>query len=499
MPSRLTRRALGRGLAVLVGGAAIAPIVAACGSAAPTATPVPAKPAEKPAAAAPTSPAAAATKPAEAPKPTEAAKPAPAAAPAGTKQVQGEFVLSAVSDTEAYKKWAEAFLRDKYPGLKVRFDITPWGEYWTKLQTVFAANEQIDLMMNHDSRAQAFAARGVLQPVDDFKKAMPLLVPESELWTDSLPYLSWKGKLYAWPCLFATYGLVYNKTLFQKAGVPVPNDQLTWEGLAEVGQKLRMDTNADGKPDTWGWASWGHLDNIGYWTTTVNAYGGDHFNKDVTKATINEAGGVAGLQAMQDFWVKHKVAPNPAALQQLGGNIDGIVRQGLGATAYIYVGHMDVMQENAKKNNFEWGVALPPAGPQGRFMRVGGSSWSVPKTAKHAEPAWDWARHQVSHVATVNEIATELKMAVAHLPTYEKTLAPKGEVATMLGESWKKVFVDGALKYGKALNYSHVGVEYTTMAAAELAPLADGSKSAKEVSEAIASKGNKLLAEAKTI
>jgi ABC-type glycerol-3-phosphate transport system substrate-binding protein len=148
------------------------------------------------------------------------------------------------------------------------------------------------------------------------------------------------------------------------------------------------------------------------------------------------------------------------------------------------------------KGKFEWGLAHVPQGPAGRFMRVGGSSWSIPKSARLPEIAWDYLRHQVSHVPTVQEIAAE-GHAVAHIPSYEKALAPTGEEAAYLGDSWQKVFVDGAKKHGAPVNYSRIGVEYAPILGAELASLADCSKTPKQVADAIAAKANAALAEAK--
>ena len=59
------------------------------------------------------------------------------------------------------------------------------------------------------------------------------------------------------------------------------------------------------------------------------------------------------------------------------------------------------------------------------------------------------------------------------------------------------MFVDGLKQAGVAVNYSRIGVEYSPMLGAELAPLADGSKTPKEVGQSIAAKANKLLADAK--
>ena len=111
------------------------------------------------------------------------------------------------------------------------------------------------------------------------------------------------------------------------------------------------------------------------------------------------------------------------------------------------------------------------------------------------EVAWEYIRFHQSDVPTVKEIA-KANFSVSHIPTYEST-PPPGELGEYLGDSWKKVFVDGLKQSGASVSYSRVGVEYSPMLGAEMAPLADGSKTPKEVGESIANKANKLLADAK--
>jgi ABC-type glycerol-3-phosphate transport system substrate-binding protein len=469
-----------------VAASSAAAAAAACAAPAPpTATPAPAKPVEV-------------AKPAEAPKPVEAAKPAEApkpaaAAPQTAAPPTGEFVFGSHNQIETYPKWVDDFFAKKYPTVKVRYDVTPGlGDYMTKVQTQIAAGEAIDFMLNHESRAQSLAYRGALLPLDDFRASKPFYVPEAELFTTPVPLLSWQGKVFAWPNLFASYGLVYNKTLFDKSKVSYPTDNWTWDDMAEAAAKLTV--SKDGKVESWGWVYWSDPSWAPGWYPTLRAYGGDHFDKDQSKATLNEPGGVAALQFMQSMWCQKKAVPPPAVMGQLGGDY-AMLKQGIAAMSLFYAGgHADLMKSS--KGKFEWGIAHVPQGPAGRFMRVGGSSWSMPKTARLREVSWDLLRHMISDVPTVQSMASE-GHAVAHFPSYDKFTAPTGEMAEYLGDSWKKVFADGARKYGAPVNYSRIGVEYAPMLGAEMSFVADCSKTPKQVADGIVAKANAALAEAK--
>lgn len=57
------------------------------------------------------------------------------------------------------------------------------------------------------------------------------------------------GKHYALPYSMATYGLYYNKAMFDKAGVPYPTDDWTWDDLRAAALKL---TSGSGASKTYG-------------------------------------------------------------------------------------------------------------------------------------------------------------------------------------------------------------------------------------------------------
>ena len=158
-------------------------------------------------------------------------------------------------------------------------------------------------------------------------------------------------------------------------------------------------------------------------------------------------------------------------------------------------GHYRTLFRDAK-DKFDWGVVAQPAGPAGRFIRAGGSSWSLPRTSRLPDLAWEFLRYQVSDVDTVREIAVEQGSAVAHIPTFEKHVAPAGEMAPW-ADTWRKAFVEGVMKHGVSPNYSRVGTEYTPILGEELTAMARCSKPPREVAESITARANKLLSETK--
>jgi multiple sugar transport system substrate-binding protein len=416
-----------------------------------------------------------------------------AARRAALAQASGDFVFVAHQEIEAYRKWLTRFLETRFPNVRPQIEITPGLEpYFTRFVALMASGQHVEFMLNHESRAQAMAFRGALLPLDQYRARAPFLVPESELFTVPLARtLSWKGKLYAWPNLVANNSIYFNKTLFERAKVPLPAENWTWSDLAQTAQRLTL--GGGGQPESIGWPEWQDPSWPPGWYPLLRAQGGDHFDKNQTRCLLDQAGGVACVQAMADLWCARRAAPDPATLTNLGGT-NGVFEGGTGA---LRMGGAAYYRTLAAKSQglFEWGIAHMPTGPAGRFIRAGGSSWSIPKSSRLPDVAWEYLRYQVSDLQTVREVAEEQGSSVAHLPTYEKYLAPTGDLARSVGPIWRQVFVDDIVKHGVSPEYSPVGDQYAPLLGEEVGALARCERSPREAAGNIVARANRLLAE----
>jgi multiple sugar transport system substrate-binding protein len=369
MTSHLSRRRL------LVGGALLAgsPLVAACG-AAPTPTPAPAKPVEpaKPAApaaapaAAPTNttaPAAAPaakpaepTKPAEAAKPTEAPKPA-AAAPVGAKPgVEIKVTTRVGGDAEVMQKTVIKFAEKT--GIKATHEANPGEpEYWAKIQALHATKQAPDVIWASTGGLFAFASKGVMLELD------PLILGEKYNTEDyvknGLDSLKHNGKLFAmpWGGHPGNGGITYNVDLLNKAGLNVTEDaasfsNVTWDQIVEAGKKATAG-------DVFGFMPTTDFLSV---TNFVGSYGGDFFDKEGKKLTMNTPEFKAGLQLMYDIFVTHKIAPVPDP------KFNAAETFATGKLAMRHSGYWGQFDPGPKAiaDKFKWNVGLTPKGPAGK-------------------------------------------------------------------------------------------------------------------------------------
>jgi sorbitol/mannitol transport system substrate-binding protein len=132
---------------------------------------------------------------------------------------------------------------------------------------------QFDVMTIGTYEVPIWAAQGWLEPISDLPEGYDVedvLKPVRE-------GLSYEGQLYALPFYAESSMLFYRTDLFQEAGIEVP-EQPTWQQVREWAEKLHDPGNEvygiclRGKP------GWG--ENMAFFTTMVNTFGGQWFNND---------------------------------------------------------------------------------------------------------------------------------------------------------------------------------------------------------------------------
>ncbi|CAG7627021.1 ABC transporter substrate-binding protein [Paenibacillus allorhizosphaerae] len=128
-------------------------------------------------------------------------------------------------------------LKKKYPHIT----ITLGKE--TNIEKVVAAGQQIDLIAMWNGNIPSFKDLGL------YEDMTPLAVKRQfdlkrfdQLSLDTMRSISDQGELYGVPFAQQFNALYYNKDVFEKFGVPYPQDGMTWDDAIELGKKVtRLD------------------------------------------------------------------------------------------------------------------------------------------------------------------------------------------------------------------------------------------------------------------
>lgn len=268
------------------------------------------------------------------------------------------------NDQASTQKIIDAFQK-KHPGVTVKLEITPWDQYWTKLQTAATGGAAPDVFWMNSLNVRLYAKGGVLAPIENADvSAFPQAI------VDGYRY---DGKLYGMPRDVGVPVLWYDKELFDKAGVKYPTADWTWDDLRAAAKKL-----TDPAKKQYGLLApmW---DQGGFYPTMVQA-GGHVISADGKKSGFDEPGSIQGLEFWTDMINKDKVAP-PA---QATTDTDPIQLFMTGKYGMYYGGSW---LATAFKANTERGdkvdVAPLPAGPAQEAVILLGLANAVSAKSEH--------------------------------------------------------------------------------------------------------------------
>jgi multiple sugar transport system substrate-binding protein len=278
------------------------------------------------------------------------------------------------SEVEENKAVAAEFEK-KYPGIKVEHMTAPWGDYFTKLQTQFAAKTAPDVMFL--TYISTYAPMGVLQdmgPLFEKHKFDKSTYPEG-----LLSLFTIDGKLYGLPRDNDTKVVFVNKKLFKEAGVELPAASWTTEEFVAAARKL-TNRKAAGGPQ------YGLMFDPGNWFLWVFMNEGKMFDDEGNPTKVEfDANAIGGLQFAGDLVGKHKVTPD---FDQLN---NGTVRQQLflnGKVAMLIDNHAQVPSFLAEKG-LDWDVAPLPTFPGKAHHNVaGGAGYAISAFTKEPDAAW---------------------------------------------------------------------------------------------------------------
>ncbi len=207
--------------------------------------------------------------------------------------------------TPPKQQWAESAIKlytQKYPNVTIE---PMWNTNPTeKLTTTLAGGQPPDVGwfgVGHWQFWQAFA------PVEPLMAARKMKI--GDYFPLIVEAMKWRGKMYAFPMGINTSAMFVNTGMYEKAGVPLPKDDQTWDDLINTGKRL---TSGEGAQKVWG-------NNAPYYTSYWPvAYGGKWFDPDATKVLIDNPQTVKVLQLLRDMWDKYGIAPTPKENADIG-------------------------------------------------------------------------------------------------------------------------------------------------------------------------------------
>ncbi|MFI1352348.1 extracellular solute-binding protein [Streptomyces sp. NPDC020898] len=247
--------------------------------------------------------------------------------------------------------------------IKVKYVNVPFDQAQNKFDTAAGASGAPDVLRSEVGWTPAFAKKGFFLPLDGTEA----LADEAKFQPSLIEQAKYDGKTYGVPLVTDTLALVYNKELFEKAGIT--EAPKTWADLKTAAATIKTKTGVDG-----------------YWGSTQAYYaqsflygeGTDTVDATAKKITVNSAAAKKGYETwlgLFDGKGLHKADTTADAYAHIQdafvtGKVAAIV-QGPWEITNFYKG-------TAFKDKANVGIATVPAGSSGKAgAPTGGHNLSV--------------------------------------------------------------------------------------------------------------------------
>jgi multiple sugar transport system substrate-binding protein len=297
--------------------------------------------------------------------------------PEAIKETTISFVTWNGAQEESLRNAIKGF-NEKYPQIKVDLQITPWGEYWTKLEAAATSGTMPDVITNHVIYSQVYAQAEMLMPIEEseLKKYDPdfSYANYAQGVTDIYKF---DGKEYGVPKDIDCIVLAYNKALFDAKNLEYPNENWTWDDLMEAAERLTDTAN-----DVYGFASYNNIQE-GY-GSMLYQNGGFILSPDKKQSGLDMPESIEAMQMYIDMIYKHGYSPTTAQLAET----DRRTLFASGKLAMLYVGNWQlsgfVQNEDIAK---DFDIAQLPKINGSRLTISNGLAHSIAATTKNEDAA----------------------------------------------------------------------------------------------------------------
>lgn len=377
---------------------------------------------------------------------------------------------------------------DEYPNIKIQAQYVPTGDgLIQKLVAAIESSTAPDISWIHSDFLDKLVQAGAIYRMEEFIKG-PQGITDEEL-TDIFPPLlraaTWRDTLYAMPIEATSLALLYNKTLFRKAGLDPNHPPQNWHELRDYAKRLTVDKDGDGKIDQYGFfvpvfpASgplniWMNLQ----WDTFLWQAGGREITDDQSRVLFNSDAGVQALTIWKNIYddIRFKSFTLSHDLGFASGSV-----------TMIMDGPWDLPRFR-EINNFEWAVAPLPAGPVRRATYIAGEHLAIFRQTEHPREAWTFVKWVIQPT-----VQAMFSMQSGYLPIRRSVLSIKGYQDFLSIDPAMKAFVE-QMSVGQGrlpIDYHHVEINRFIAEAIEKATL--GNMDPKTVLDEATAKSNRLL------
>jgi multiple sugar transport system substrate-binding protein len=295
------------------------------------------------------------------------------------------MVFGDTAERAAYERLVADFTRH-HPNIQVALVHVPsQADYRKRLGADFAAGTPADVILLNYRRYGAFAARGVLEPLGPYL-ARSRVVTGADFYPQALEPFRWQGTVMCVPQNLSSLVVYYNRDLFDRAGVPRPTEDWTWDDFLHAARVLTRDTRGTGRIDQYGLGTEVSIFRL---APFVWQNGGELVDdpRAPTRLTLDAPPAREALQWFVELQTRHRVVPDlveekaeSSERRFLNGRLGMFLNSRRGVPTYRSI------------TTFEWDVAPLPRGRH-RAGILHADAYCMPKAGRAKAAAWTFIEY----------------------------------------------------------------------------------------------------------
>ena len=371
---------------------------------------------------------------------------------------------------DGMQQMVDAFEKEN-PDINVKIELTPYEQYWTKMQASGTGGSMPDVLWMHPEQVYDYARGGKImdlsERIEDSEIADLSKFPENVVKS-----LNVDGGQYAIPKDYSTFGLWYNKDIFDANNMDYPDDTWDWEKLKEAAAEL-----TDTENGIYGLLVQYNTNDAAYHYIWQNE--GDIINADETKSMFDDPNTIEAIEYMVDFINK---GYSPTMEDYANTTADQYFESGKAA---MHIAGSWMCSEFMEVDGLNCDVAPLAKGKQ-RADLCGGMGYSIAANTEHPEEAWKFVEYLSGEEA--NKIESESGAAIS---AYEGT---QDAWVNRFPDINAQVFVD-ASQYGFSSNYCSTRREWIDIEKDYMTQIFSGQLPVEEGCKTLAAEIDKVLAE----
>lgn len=288
------------------------------------------------------------------------------------------------------------------PDIDVELQLTPWSQYWTKLDAAMGSGSAADVFWMN-TYLPKYAEAGVLEPLDEYIEKDKINMDDYvSVVKDAYNY---KGVQYCMPKGVDTVQVFYNKDLFEKYDVEEPQSGWTWEDMKNLAEQLKSQIEKSGSDE---YPILMELDAQPSFFNFINQSGGYVLSDDMKKAGFDQEGTIKAYEDMVAL-MDEGLMPDSKVLSDTKGTDLFLSQKG----AILFMGSWKTSVIDEASFADQVGTIAMPVRENGNQSVIGGLGYAVNSNSENKDAAWKFVKYLAGEEA--NKLQAEAKIDVPAL------------------------------------------------------------------------------------